>query len=291
MIDIRDDIDFLVITGPTAIGKSDLGVELALEHDGEIINADSVQVYKGLDIGSAKIQTDEMRGIPHHLLDIKEPDEEYSVGSFQRDARAKIEEVKKRGKLPIVVGGTGLYLNSIIYDYKLENEIDRLGQIYQDLEILSSEELFSIIEPVALKEGIEVHVNNRTRNLIYAYKVRKGLPLRQGELKMSNCQIISLTDDRKNLYNKIDQRVDLMLSRGLVEEVAHFKSDWPSQRAIGYKEVHEYLEGHITEKELENKIKINTRHFAKRQITWIKNKLEKVEWYEKKGKTWQKTQI
>ncbi len=273
MINIRDDIDFLVITGPTASGKTSLSIEIAKLHNGEVVNADSVQVYKGLDIGSAKITTDEMQGVKHYLLNIKEPNEEYTVSDFQSDCLEAIEVIKKKGKLPIVVGGPGLYLNSIIFEYNgVKNGID--PKLKEEVEGYSNEELYNLVKEEAKKHGIEIHENNRQRLVGYAYKVKKNIPLKEESLIRRNCQIICTSLNRDLLYEVINKRVDKMISDGLVEEVKQFSKEFPSQRAIGYKEVHQYLASEYTYEEMVLKIKQHSRNLAKKQLTWINNQLE-----------------
>ncbi len=273
MIKIRDDIDFLVITGPTASGKTSLSIDIAKLHNGEVVNADSVQVYKDLDIGSAKITTDEMQGVKHYLLNIKEPSEEYTVSDFQSDCLEAIEIIKKKGKLPIVVGGPGLYLNSIIFEYNgIKNGIDI--NLKEELETYSNKDLYNLVKNEAQKYNIEIHENNRQRLIGYAYKVMKKLPLKEESLIRRNCQIICTLINRDLLYKVINKRVDDMLDSGLVAEVKQFSNDFPSQRAIGYKEVHQYLDGEYTYEEMVLKIKQHSRNLAKKQLTWINNQLE-----------------
>lgn len=268
---LKENIDFLVIIGPTAVGKTDFSIDVAKKYNGEIINGDSVQVYKKLNIGSAKISKDEMQGIPHHLIDIKEPNEEYTIADFQRDALKAIEDIKSRGKLPIIVGGSGLYINSVIYDYNTI-KIPEDMELKEQLTNLSSDELFEYVKEKCLEENIEIHVNNRARLIGYAYKIKKNLPLKES-LKMKNCQVVSLTTNREILYERINKRVDIMLKKGLVDEVKQFNRLDPSQSAIGYKEVHMYLNNEISYDKMVESIKQNSRRFAKRQITWFKNQI------------------
>lgn len=270
-MEIKKGIDFLVIVGPTASGKTKLSIDIAKKYSGEIINGDSVQVYKGMDIGSAKIKEEEMEGIKHHLLSYKEADQEYSVYEFQKDCNNIIEEIKSRNKLPIIVGGTGLYINSVVYDYEnLKEKEDK--SLKNKLEKLSNEELYEIVEKKANLEDVEIHVNNRVRLINYAYKVKKNLPFKEEKTK-KNCQVICTEFKREELYERINKRVDIMLEEGLLDEVQKFDKNWPSQRAIGYKEVHKYFSGEIDYEKMIYSIKKNTRNFAKRQITWINNQL------------------
>lgn len=285
---INENAEFIVIVGPTAVGKSQLGIEIAQKYNGEIINGDSVQIYKELNIGSAKITEQEMEGIPHHLLNIKEPWEEYNAYNFQKDALKKIEEIKKRNKLPIIVGGTGLYINTIIYDYDLEPKLPQNQEILNKLANKTNQELYDIILEKCNEEKIEIHPNNRQRNLNYGAKVLQNTPLKQKELNKKNCQIIGLTAKREELYQNIDKRVEQMLNSGLVEEVKQFESTWASQKSIGYIDVHKFLEEKITYDKMKEDIQKKTRHFAKKQWTWFKNKTD-AKWYIKKGDTWQLT--
>ncbi len=271
-MEIKKDIDFLVIVGPTASGKTDLSIKLAKKLNGEIINGDSVQVYKNMDIGSAKIKEEEKCQIKHHLLSYKNPDEDYSVYEFQKDCNKKIQEIKSKGKLPIVVGGTGLYINSIVYEYNNLKEIEDKN-LKDKLNLKSNEELFEIVKEEALKNDLEIHLNNRVRLINYAYKVLKEIPLKE-EMIQKNCQIISIDIDRDILYDRINKRVDKMILDGLIEEVKLFDDSWSSQKAIGYKEVHEYLNGMVSYEKMIYNIKKNTRNFAKRQLTWVRNKLD-----------------
>ncbi len=271
-MEIKKDIDFLVIVGPTASGKTDLSIKLAKKLNGEIINGDSIQVYKNMDIGSAKIKEEEKDQIEHHLLSYKNPNEDYSVYEFQKDCNKKIQEIKSKGKLPIVVGGTGLYINSIVYEYNNLKEIED-KDLKEKLNLKSNEELFDIVKEEAQKNNLEIHKNNRVRLINYAYKVIKKLPLKE-EMIQKNCQIISIDINRDILYDRINKRVDQMILDGLIDEVKLFDSSWPSQKAIGYKEVHEYLEGIVSYEKMIYNIKKNTRNFAKRQLTWVRNKLD-----------------
>ncbi len=271
-MEIKKDIDFLVIVGPTASGKTDLSIKLAKKLNGEIINGDSIQVYKNMDIGSAKIKEEEKDQIEHHLLSYKNPNEDYSVYEFQKDCNKKIQEIKSKGKLPIVVGGTGLYINSIVYEYNNLKEIED-KDLKEKLNLKSNEELFDIVKEEAHKNNLEIHKNNRVRLINYAYKVIKKLPLKE-EMFQKNCQIISIDINRDVLYDRINKRVDQMILDGLIDEVKLFDSSWPSQKAIGYKEVHEYLEGIVSYEKMIYNIKKNTRNFAKRQLTWVRNKLD-----------------
>ena len=278
----------LVILGPTAVGKSSFGLKCAGFFNGEIISGDSIQVYRGLDIGSAKATKEERQLIRHHLIDIKDPKDNYSVKEFQELGREKIEEIIKRGKLPIIVGGTGLYIRALIYDYQFfeENEED------DPFEELSNEEIYKILEerdPESLKK---IHINNRKR-LVRALNILNKHHKSITEIKNSqehkllyDAKIIALDKDRDELYRDIDERVDEMVKEGLEEEVrlllAHGVSfDDQCMQAIGYKEFRGYFEGNRDLEEVVKDIKKDTRHFAKRQYTFFKNQFE-LSWHKDK---------
>jgi len=282
----------LVIIGPTAVGKTRLSIELAHKYNGEIISGDSMQVYKGMDIGTAKISSNEMQGIPHHLIDIKEPNEPFSAAEFQERANKTIADIHRRGKLPIIVGGTGLYIQSVIHDYQfseaqsdpayreqLENEIAEKG-IDQVMNKLRS------IDPESAER---IHPNN-VRRVIRALEIYHctGMTMSQqllgqpDEMKYETA-LVGLTMDRDKLYDRINQRVNLMVEQGLLTEVESFyKSglrNCQSIQAIGYKEVYECLGGKISQNEAIESIKQNSRRYAKRQLTWFRNKMA-VEWFD-----------
>lgn len=277
-------IPVLVIAGPTASGKTALAVELAKEYNGEVISADSMQIYKNLDIGSAKPTEDEMDGIPHHMLDIKEAWESFSVADFVTLAREKIVDIINRGKLPILAGGTGLYVNSLIDDVDFSDE-DKDEKIREELNELLKEkgidymaEMLREIDPVSFEK---IHKNN-TKRVIRAIEFFKvnGYPISRQveETKMKesryNPLILMISRPRDYLYERIEKRVDIMLSCGLVDEVKTLMDMGitkknQSMQGIGYKEVLDYLRGFSTYSEMVRILKRNTRHYAKRQITWF----------------------
>ena len=269
----------IVITGPTAIGKTKLSIEIAKKYNGEIINADAVQVYKGLDIGSAKVTDEEKEHIPHHLFDIKEVDEEYSIYHYQQDSRKIIEDIKSRGKIPILVGGTGLYIKAALYDYKLSKETE--NNTYDNL---TNEELYN--ELLKLDKNIIIDKNNR-RRLIRAlnyYKENKdSINNNKTNKLLYNALFIGLTTNRSLLYEKINKRVDIMINNGLLEEITPYYNKnvrtKPLLNAIGYKEIYKYLDGEYTLEEAIEKIKQNSRHYAKRQYTFFNHQLPVV-WFE-----------
>ncbi|MBS3197333.1 tRNA (adenosine(37)-N6)-dimethylallyltransferase MiaA [Turicibacter bilis] len=282
-------MDVLCIVGPTAVGKTKMSIELAKQLNGEIISGDSMQIYRGMDIGTAKATMDERQGIPHHLIDEKNPDEPYSVAAFQQTVRAKIEEIKSRGKLPIIVGGTGLYIKSVLYDYEFAGESESKEVDEAKYGHLSNEELHAKLATVDEAGAKDIHPNNRKRVIraleIYETSgVKKSEMIEKQEHKMIyDACLIGLTDDRTVLYDRINKRVDVMYETGLVEEVkALFDQGIPAEsqsiRAIGYKELYDYFKGFISLEESKELIKRNSRRYAKRQYTWFNNQMD-VTWF------------
>ncbi len=282
-------MDVLCIVGPTAVGKTKMSIELAKQLNGEIISGDSMQIYRGMDIGTAKATMDERQGIPHHLIDEKNPDEPYSVAAFQQTVRAKMEEIKSRGKLPIIVGGTGLYIKSVLYDYEFAGESESKDIDEAKYGHLSNEELHAKLAAVDEAGAKDIHPNNRKRVIraleIYETSgVKKSEMIEKQEHKMIyDACLIGLTDDRTVLYDRINKRVDVMYETGLVEEVkALFDQGIPAEsqsiRAIGYKELYDYFKGFISLEESKELIKRNSRRYAKRQYTWFNNQMD-VTWF------------
>ena len=282
-------MDVLCIVGPTAVGKTKMSIELAKQLNGEIISGDSMQIYRGMDIGTAKATMDERQGIPHHLIDEKNPDEPYSVAAFQQTVRAKIEEIKSGGKLPIIVGGTGLYIKSVLYDYEFAGESESKEIDEAKYGHLSNEELHAKLAAVDEAGAKDIHPNNRKRVIraleIYETSgVKKSEMIEKQEHKMIyDACLIGLTDDRNVLYDRINKRVDTMYETGLVEEVkALFDEGIPAEsqsiRAIGYKELYDYFKGLISLEESKELIKRNSRRYAKRQYTWFNNQMD-VTWF------------
>ena len=278
-----------MIVGPTAVGKTRFGIECAGFFNGEIISGDSVQIYRGLDIGSAKPDADELSQARHHLIDIRKADEKYSVKQFQELCRACIDDISGRGKLPIIVGGTGLYIKAALYDYTFFEEEEEDRQ-YEDL---SNEQIYEMLkekDPAALEK---IHVNNR-RRLVRALNIyekhRKGISEIKEEQEhkpIYDCLIIGLTAERKVLFKRIDERVDRMMKDGLLEEIKNLldngiRFDDQSMRAIGYKEFKAYFDGEKSPEECVEDVKINSRHFAKRQYTFFNHQMD-VHWYEDAG--------
>ncbi|HSP21800.1 MAG TPA: tRNA (adenosine(37)-N6)-dimethylallyltransferase MiaA [Planococcus sp. (in: firmicutes)] len=274
-------IDVIAIVGPTASGKTALSLALAKRFNGEIINGDSMQVYRGMSIGTAKISAEEMQGVPHHLLDIKEPEEPFSVAEYQGLVRGKIEEIKSRGKLPILVGGSGLYVQAVLFDYRFTDEqVDEgvRAALYEELERHGPQHMhdkLKVLDPVT-----DIHANN-TRRVIRALEIlQSGQPQADRSLALSpmyNELIIGLDIDRVVLYERINERVDGMLEKGLLDEVSALRErgvhDTQSIQGIGYKELYGFLEGATEFGEAVSQLKRNSRKYAKRQFTYFKNKL------------------
>lgn len=269
----------IVITGPTAVGKTKLSIELAKKLNGEIINADAMQVYKGLNIGTAKVTEKEKENIPHHLFDIKEVEEEYSIYNYQKDCRKVIDDILRRNKIPILVGGTGLYIKVALYDYKLSEE--KTNNTYDNLK---TEEIYK--ELLKLDKDINIDKNNR-RRLIRALNYYKenntSISNNKTNKLLYDTIFIGLTTDREILYKKINQRVDNMIENGLLEEVKYYYDKniktKPLINGIGYKELYNYFDGLCSKEEAVEKIKQNSRHYAKRQYTFLNHQLNVV-WFE-----------
>lgn len=269
----------IVITGPTAVGKTKLSIELAKKLNGEIINADAMQVYKGLNIGTAKVTEKEKGNIPHHLFDIKEVEEEYSIYNYQKDCRKVIDNILRRNKTPILVGGTGLYIKAALYDYKLSEE--KTNNTYDNLK---TEEIYK--ELLKLDKDINIDKNNR-RRLIRALNYYKenntSISNNKTNKLLYDTIFIGLTTDREILYKKINQRVDNMIENGLLEEVKYYYDKnikaKPLINGIGYKELYNYFDGLCSKEEAVEKIKQNSRHYAKRQYTFLNHQLNVV-WFE-----------
>ena len=269
----------LVLTGPTAVGKTKLSIELAKKLNGEIINADAMQVYKGLNIGTAKVTEKEKENIPHHLFDTKEVEEEYSIYNYQKDCRKVIDDILRRNKTPILVGGTGLYIKAALYDYKLSEE--KTNNTYDNLK---TEEIYK--ELLKLDKDINIDKNNR-RRLIRALNYYKenntSISNNKTNKLLYDTIFIGLTTDREILYKKINQRVDNMIENGLLEEVKYYYDKniktKPLINGIGYKELYNYFDGLCSKEEAVEKIKQNSRHYAKRQYTFLNHQLNVV-WFE-----------
>lgn len=278
----------IVVVGPTGVGKTKLSIELAKKYDAEIINADSMQVYKGLDIGTAKVTEDEKNGVSHHLFDICDVNDMYTVYDYQKDARIKIEELQSKNKNIVLVGGTGLYIKAALYDYKFKQE----GNLNEYPE-LSNQEIFNKI--IEYNPNCDIHINNRKRLIRLLNKYEHDLITEAtGQNKLYSFIMIGLTTDRDTLYEKINKRVDKMLNDGLLEEVSKFYNQNICSKAIqtgiGYKELYQYFDKKITLEEATDLIKTNSRHYAKRQYTFFKNQFaNEINWLETNYDNFDKT--
>lgn len=277
----------IVVVGPTGVGKTKLSVELAKKYNAEIINADSMQVYKGLDIATAKIKEHEKEGIAHHLFDICNVDETYTVFDYQKDCRSKIEEISNRGKNVIIVGGTGLYIRAALYDYRFKEE----GNL-NDYDELTNQELLDKIKNY--DSDCNIHINNRKRLIRLLNKYDNDLITEQvGNNPIYKFILIGLTTDRDTLYEKINSRVDVMVKEGLIEEAKclYDKHIYTKaiQTAIGYKELYPYFEGKNSLDVSLELIKKNSRHYAKRQYTFFKHQFDEINWIETNYKDFSKT--
>lgn len=266
----------IVIVGPTGVGKTKLSIELAKKLNAEIINGDSVAIYKRLDIGSAKPTKEEQQQAPHHLIDIKEVTKEYSVYDYQQDTKKKIEEITKKNKRVIIVGGTGLYIKAALYNY-----IFTKGTIHNSYDNLTNEEILEEIKKYNPKTT--VHKNNRKRliRLLNKYKNKEPITNQKDEC-LYPIKVIGLTAPRDIVYDRINKRVEKMLDEGLLEEVVSLKEEYQNSRvlntAIGYKEFKDYFEQEKKLEEVIEQIKLDSRHYAKRQYTFFKHQFPTT-WY------------
>ncbi len=271
----------IVITGPTGVGKTKLSISLAKKYDAEIINGDAVQIYKGLDIGSAKVKEEEKEGIIHHLIDIKEVNEEYTLYDYQRDARGCIDKILKKGKNVIIVGGTGLYIKSVLYDYTLSEE-EKEDDDYDDI---STESLYQKLAEMDPDNKVDKHNRKRIVRAINYYKQHhESISLNnKGNKLLYDAIFIGLTmEDREKLYQRINDRVDVMIKNGLIDEVSAFYEKGirtrPLLSAIGYKELYRYFDHEISLDEAVDLIKRNSRRYAKRHYTFFNNQF-KIKWF------------
>ena len=286
----------IILAGPTAVGKTSLSIRLAKETGGEIISADSMQVYRHMDIGSAKITKEEMEGVPHYLVDVLEPEEEFNVVRFQQMAKEAAERIWEKGKIPLVVGGTGFYIQALLYDIDFtENDGDesyrrQLEQKASDEE--GASELYEMLKAVDLKAAQEIHPRNIkriVRALEFYHQTGKKISehneTQRQKMSPYNYAYFVLTDERGRLYERIDRRVDLMMEQGLLDEVRYLKKrgvrkDSTAMQGLGYKELYAYLDGEYPLDEAVRIIKRDTRHFAKRQLTWFKRERDVI-WADK----------
>lgn len=285
----------IILTGPTAVGKTALSVELAKKINGAVISADSMQVYRHMDIGSAKILPEEMQGIPHYMIDELEPKEEFHVARFVEMAKKYLAEIYAAGKIPIIVGGTGFYIQALLYDIDFTSQ--ECDAAYRNrLETLAKEQgaekLHEMLRSVDPESAGMIHANNIKRVIralefyhLTGKKISEHNERERQKASPYNFAYFVLTDDRAKLYERIDRRVDNMMEQGLVEEVQRLKEmgchrGMVSMQGLGYKEILAYLDGDLTLEEAVYIIKRETRHFAKRQLTWFKREREVI-WIEK----------
>lgn len=270
----------IVVVGPTAVGKTLMGIELSKKYNGEVINGDSTQVYRDLDIATAKVTSSEMDGIVHHLIDIKNIDEEYTVFDFQNDCRRCISDILSRGKTPIIVGGTGLYIKAALYDYKFDLESTSF-----DYSNYSDDELYSRL--LSIDPDTYIHKNNRKRverALSYYDSTGKVLSSKdKTDNLLYDCVFIGLTTSRDILYERINKRVDSMISNGLIDEAKRIYSTGIRSKAvmtpIGYKELFDYFDGNSDLESCIDIIKQRSRNYAKRQYTWFNNQMS-INWFD-----------
>ncbi len=285
----------IILTGPTAVGKTALSIALAKKIKGEIISADSMQVYRYMDIGSAKISKDEMQGIPHYLVDVLMPEEEFNVCRFKEMAQEALSVIYERGHIPIIVGGTGFYIQALLYDIDFSKEAEHSpvrARLEREAKEKGMENLYAQLCKIDPVSAGEIHKNN-TKRIIRALEFYElnGYPIsehnrreREKDAAYESWYFV-LNDNRQQLYQRIDQRVDAMLAQGLVEEVQKLKDmgcskSMVSMQGLGYKEILDYLEGECSLEDALYKIKRDTRHFAKRQLTWFRRE-QNVIWIDK----------
>ena len=295
----------IVLTGPTAVGKTSLSISLAKAVNGEIISADSMQVYKGMDIGSAKIRKEEMQGVTHYLVDILEPEEEFHIVKFQELAKAALEEIYANGKIPILVGGTGFYIQAVTRDIdftQAEQETSYREELEQFAKEKGAEYLHEKLREVDSKSAENIHANN-VKRVIRALEFyhQNGTPISEHNEEQKqqtspyNLAYFVLTAPREILYERIDRRVDQMMEEGLLEEVKSLRErgchrGMVSMQGLGYKEILAYLEGEYPLEEAVRILKRDTRHFAKRQLTWFRREQDVI-WVDKEQFHWNEAEI
>lgn len=271
----------IVVTGPTGVGKTKLSISLAKRYNAEVINGDSIQIYKGLDIGSAKVTNEEMDGVLHHLFDIRNVGDDYSIFDYQKDCREKIEDITSRGKNVVIVGGTGLYIKSALFDYTLEND-SKDSELDNDYDGVETSVLYDRLK--LMDKDIDIDRNNRRRvirALNYYLTYNKSISSNKSGNKLlyDNCIFIGLTTDREILYDRINKRVDMMIENGLLDEVKQFYDKELKIDGIGYKELYGYFDGDISLEESIDLIKRNSRRYAKRQYTFFNHQFD-MKWFE-----------
>jgi tRNA dimethylallyltransferase len=290
--DLKQKKKLIVLIGPTAVGKTALSIYLAKKLNGEIISGDSMQIYRGMDIGTAKIKKEEMEGVPHHLIDIKEPEEPFSVAEFQTRVREKIDEIHERNAIPMIVGGTGLYIQSVMYDYQF-SDVACDKNYRKALEELANQEgnqfLYQMLKEVDIESAEKIHPNN-IRRVIRALEIYHSTGKTATEYQrmqepevLYDVALVGLTMNRDQLYERINARIEIMLNEGLLDEVKELYDrkvrNVQSIQAIGYKELYEFFDGTISLDDAIEQLKQNSRRYAKRQLTWFRNKMD-VAWFD-----------
>ena len=278
----------IAVVGPTGVGKTSLSILIAKHLDTEIISGDSIQVYKGLDIGSAKVTTEEMDGVKHHIIDIKELTDEYNVMEFQKISREIMDSLHQEKKIPVIAGGTGLYIKSTLYDYVFKEQEDDT-EFMKEYQQHTSEQLYAMLKEVDPKSCETIHMNNRKRVLRALFMAKSGnvkseIIDAQQHKPIYDTFIIGCTMDRAKLYERINLRVELMMNQGLFEEIqslSKVEGIWNMQgmQGIGYREWQQYFLGNQTKEEVIANIQKHSRQFAKRQYTWFNNQMN-VHWYD-----------
>ena len=275
----------IILTGPTAVGKTELSIRLAKAVNGEIISADSMQVYRYMDVGTAKITAEEMQGVPHHLIDVLEPSEDFNVFLFKEMAEKALDNIYKKGKIPVITGGTGFYIQALLYDINFDDtdaDSDFRTEMYRLAEEKGNEYVHGLLKEVDPVSASEIHFNNIKRvirALEYHNQTGKKISEHNEEQRQNespyNFLYLVLNDDREKLYERINKRVDLMFENGLTKEVDRLiemgcHRDMTSMKAIGYREFFDYYDGNADLSMVRENIKTDTRHFAKRQLTWFR---------------------
>ena len=282
-------IPVVAVVGPTASGKSGLAVEIALRKDGEVISADSMQIYRGMQIGTAKPTKEEMRGVPHHLIDILPPDAAFSVVDFKEKAEKIIADINSRGKLPVIVGGTGLYIKALLENYEF-NTVEGCSELRSELEAFAEEHgnsaLYEKLQELDLETASRLHINDRRRIIraIEAAQSGEKIAHRKSEEWPYETVVFGLRMERESLYARINARVDKMMAEGLVEETkslldSGLSLDAQSMRSIGYRQIVWYLQGQMDKLAAVEKLKQATRNFAKRQFTWYRQ-MPYIKWFD-----------
>lgn len=295
----------VILTGPTAVGKTALSIRLAKEINGAVISADSMQVYCHMDIGSAKIRPEEMQGVKHYLIDILEPEEEFHVVRFVEEAKAALEEIYRNGQIPIIAGGTGFYIQALLYDINFDGQdcdADYRRELEQIAEEKGTEYLHQMLEEVDSESAKAIHANNTKRVIralefyhVSGKKISEHNETEHQKESPYNFAYFVLTDERERLYKRIEARVDAMMEEGLLDEVRLLKErgatkEMVSMQGLGYKEILAYLDGEISLERAVYLIKRDTRHFAKRQLTWFRRERDVI-WFDKEQYAYQEDAI